>query len=249
MQRNNPNLEHRNTPASILQVRKGNNDGYILFGKIAYGKRSENLGGFYEVISPGAFTDSLRNGPEVLCYFSHDSNRILGRQSNNSLTLKDAPDALRFECVLNLDTSDGKDMQALLKRGDINANSFGFAVPDGDGDTWSQVGNDIVRTVNKALLYEVSPVGCPAYSANAAGLRNAPAAIRAALKRDSEQDEDSNEDEPCACTCAACSEDRACSRCTRSDCDSQQCTECPAQGVEDTGERSHLLLLTLQRRR
>jgi uncharacterized protein len=146
-------------------------DGKTLYGKIAYNSRSEDLGGFIEVIAPGAFTESLRV-QEVHCYWQHDSSKILGRQSNDTLRLIDSPSALKFECDLDPNTTFGSDCIAALQRGDIVANSFGFGIEPGDSE-WSQDQSGLMlRTVRRATLFECSPVSSPAYKANSAGIRS-----------------------------------------------------------------------------
>jgi hypothetical protein len=61
-------------------------------------------------------------------------------------------------------TTRGRDVAELLRRGDIDAMSFGFSVPQG-GDSWSADGAQ--RTLNSVRLHEVSLVAFPAYSATA----------------------------------------------------------------------------------
>jgi hypothetical protein len=78
-----------------------------------------------------------------------------------------------------------------MERGDVTQSSFGFICTR---DDWQMVGNEIIRTVLKAELFDVSPVTFPAYpdatSGVRAALRSAPDAIRAKLHlRDSEDDD------------------------------------------------------------
>ncbi len=198
---NGPQKEHRNIRVAKLALRAKANGSNTIAGKIAYNSRSQDLGGFVEIIAPGAFTDSLRTN-EVLAYWSHESDQILGRQGNGTLRIKDTPTALTFECDLDTNTTWGANALAAFKRGDVKSNSFGFSIDNtnGNGDTWRELNDGtILRTVNKALLWEVSPVGVPAYSANDTSLlRNAPAAIRTKLlKRD---------DVECDCACDNCTD-------------------------------------------
>jgi HK97 family phage prohead protease len=220
------NTEFRSIKASHISLRAGaNGKGKTLVGKIAYDSESEELGGFYEVMQAGCFTESLRS-TEVLCYWSHNTDLILGRQSNGTLRIKDTPSALTFECDLDDTSPTGQMAIAALKRGDVKGNSFGFAVAGDDGDEWRlQPDGTVLRTVKRALLYEVSPVGVPAYSANDSYLRSAsmPDDIRQKLeqhKRDADgianaDDSDADADDDydsvlCECSCSNCrSEDHA----------------------------------------
>jgi HK97 family phage prohead protease len=204
-------IERRNIKAGALLTRSSaSGDGKTLVGRVAYNSRSEDLGGFTEVIAPGAFTESLKS-TEVFAYWSHSVDMPLARQSNGTLRLQDTPTALKFQADLDPSTTFGQNAIATLKRGDVTANSFGFAVDnsDGDGDEWQVLPDgSILRTVRKALLFEVSPVSVPAYPSNEASLRNAPAAIATAIRerliRDADgiadaDDSDAGTDMECTC--------------------------------------------------
>lgn len=213
------NTEFRSIKASHISLRAGaNGKGKTLVGKIAYNSRSADLGGFVEIIAPGAFTDSLRS-EEVFAYWSHSVDMPLARQNNGTLRLTDTPTALKFEADLDPNTTWGQNAIASLKRGDVSANSFGFAVDNGggkDGDEWKALPDGtILRTVRKAFLYEVSPVSVPAYPANEASLRNLPQSLRDRIKlRDADgianaddSDADANDDYDsvlCECSCSEC---------------------------------------------
>jgi HK97 family phage prohead protease len=135
-----------------------------------FGVRSENLGGFKEVLRKGCFKRSLASGREVMMLSNHDAGKPLGRRSNNTLRLRESEDGLEFDCDLNMDTSFGRDAYAACLRGDWKEMSFGFTVPDG-GDQWDDDWDDedrskriALRTVNDCDLAEISCVGFPAYS-------------------------------------------------------------------------------------
>lgn len=141
---------------------------------------SSDLGGFFERISPGAFTDSLRSSPDVLCFYNHNSDAILGRVSSGTLSVSEDTVGLRFDVKLP-DTSYAKDLVSLMQRSDVTGCSFGFSVADG-GDSWEQVGDQIVRTLNKVTLWEGSIVGQPAYPETVADLRSCPMPLRSRLR-------------------------------------------------------------------
>jgi uncharacterized protein len=235
---NNKHLEHRNIKASKITLRKSaSGNGRVLVGKIAYNSRSNDLG-FYEQIARGAFTQSLRDN-ETLCYWAHDDKQILGRQSNGTLRLRDASDALHFECDLDPNTTWGANTIAALKRGDVVANSFGFSV-NADGDEWSQLSDgSLLRTITSACLWECSPCGVPAYDSNKAYLRNLPAHLREKLRSKDDDDCDCDPDDEdcdcedkenrdCQCDCYNCLHDN-CEGCTDDECDDVDCDLCPAQ--------------------
>jgi len=85
--------------------------GRVLFGLIPYLSRSENMGGFIEVIAPSAFAHTLADGADVKCLIDHDSAKIVARVKNDTLKLTSENDGLHFEVTLN-------DTRPLRKRAD-----------------------------------------------------------------------------------------------------------------------------------
>ncbi len=123
-----------------------------------YNRLSENLGGFKEIIAPGAFDDVL--GDDVRALINHDSNLILARTTSGTLELSTDETGLKYEFTIP-ETSYGKDLAVSMERGDISQSSFAFTVDD---DTWETVNGEDVRTITKVKrLYDVSPVTYPAY--------------------------------------------------------------------------------------
>lgn len=129
-----------------------------------YDSRSNNLGGFYEYIERGAFTQELIDKSDVRALINHDPNLVLARSTSGTLNLKADDLGLRYEFEMP-ETSYGKDLAVSMKRGDISQSSFAFTISEG-GDEWStdDQGNNI-RTIKKIeRLYDISPVSYPAYS-------------------------------------------------------------------------------------
>lgn len=118
---------------------------------------------FREVIAPGAFRKSLRARNDIKFLWNHDTGEILGSTRAGTMSLTEDDYGLKVEGVLP-NTSRGRDVAELLRRGDVDSMSFGFSVPQG-GDAWSTDGNQ--RTLNSVRLHEVSLVAFPAYSATA----------------------------------------------------------------------------------
>lgn len=115
---------------------------------------------FIERIAPGAFRRSLRARNDIKFLWNHDTGEILGSTRAKTLTLTEDARGLKVEGVLP-NTSRGRDVAELLRRGDVDAMSFGFSVPSG-GDSWSSDGSE--RTLKSVRLHEVSLVAFPAYS-------------------------------------------------------------------------------------
>jgi HK97 family phage prohead protease len=118
---------------------------------------------FTEVIAPGAFRKSLRARNDIKFLWNHDTGEILGSTRAGTMSLTEDGYGLKVEGILP-NTSRGRDVAELLRRGDVDSMSFGFSVPQG-GDSWSADGGQ--RTLNSVRLHEVSLVAFPAYSATA----------------------------------------------------------------------------------
>ena len=160
----NATIERRNTALpNALEV---NTSKPRLEGLAArYNSLSQDLGGFRERIASGAFRKVLNQ--DVRCLQDHDSSRLLGRTVSRTLTLQESASGLRFAVDLP-DTSVGRDVHALVKRGDISQCSFGFVVGQGNDDyseEEDEEGNRFVcRTIRSfQTLTDVSVVTYPAY--------------------------------------------------------------------------------------
>lgn len=115
-------------------------------------------GSFREKIDKGAFANTLTD--DVRALWNHDTNLPLGRTKSGTLRLAEDAHGLRVE-IDPPDTQAGRDAVASIKRGDVDAMSFGFDVLE---DTWDRDADGMmIRTLRKIKLYEVSPVVFPAY--------------------------------------------------------------------------------------
>jgi HK97 family phage prohead protease len=133
-----------------------------------FNSMSEDLGGFREIILPGAFSEVLDN--DVRALYNHDINYLLARTASGTLELWEDDKGLgyRFEMP---NTSYGNDMLELFKRGDLSQSSFGFTV---EKDSWKMENGQHVRYIERVgSLFDVSPVVYPAYSQASSGLRSA----------------------------------------------------------------------------
>jgi len=133
-----------------------------------FNSMSEDLGGFREIVLPGAFSNVLDN--DVRALYNHDSNYLLARTTSGTLELKEDDKGLyyRFEMP---NTSYGNDMLELFRRGDLSQSSFGFTV---EKDSWRMEEGQHVRYIERVgSLFDVSPVVYPAYASASSGLRSA----------------------------------------------------------------------------
>lgn len=126
-----------------------------------YNSWSENLGGFREMIMPGAFDDVLND--DVRALVNHDPNLILGRTKAGTLRISAGENGLEYEYD-NGGQTYANDLLISLKRGDVNQSSFSFSVAR-KGAEWRDGKDGIMeRIIHKvSRLYDVSPVTFPAY--------------------------------------------------------------------------------------
>ena len=188
-----------------LQVREDENgqQSRVVQGRaIVFGQRSVNLTPWsstrvvFEVLEPGCITQELLNRSDVVYNLNHDSNvvNVLGRFRNSekdTLKLTLRADGVYNECDLP-NTNNANDALELIKRGDINGQSFAFE--DDYEDTENGVsyertnetidGKEVwIRHVKRIIgLYDVSIVTHPAYEQTNVGLREASEAIDKAIE-------------------------------------------------------------------
>lgn len=136
-----------------------------------FNSRSVDLGGFREVIAPGAFARTIRNGHTIHALHSHDFADLLGSTRSGALKLSEDSRGLYFELEL-ADTSLGRDVYALVKRGDMNSMSFLFNVNGAAGERWRELSDGTIeRTLIDVNLFEISTVASPAYPAASVSAR------------------------------------------------------------------------------
>ena len=150
------NIENR------FETKEDGQEVVVGYGSI-FNSRSENLGGFYEYISPTAISEETIAKSDTRALINHDQNLILARQSAGTLNLSIDEKGLKYEFEIPEGLSYGKDLAINMKNGNINQSSFAFTVAD---DEWStdEDGNDIRTITSIDRLYDVSPVVYPAYS-------------------------------------------------------------------------------------
>jgi HK97 family phage prohead protease len=146
-------------------------------GRTAYGyaavfNQPAEIGGrFLEQVAPGAFSKTIRE-QDVRALFNHDRNHVLGRIKAGTLRLHEDAHGLAYEIDLP-DTSVGRDVAELLRRGDVSGSSFGFrTIKESWSTTKTRAGNRELRTLAEAQLVDVGPVTVPAYAMAEAAVRS-----------------------------------------------------------------------------
>lgn len=124
---------------------------------------------FRERLASGAFASALHRRDDVRALFNHDANIVLGRTTSGTLRLSEDARGLRYELDLP-DTSDARNLWALVQRGDVSQSSFAFSV---DTEDWPTVrsGDLPLRVVKSVHLFDVSPVTYPAYAETSVSAR------------------------------------------------------------------------------
>jgi HK97 family phage prohead protease len=129
-----------------------------------FDQMSHDLGGFREVIEPGAFSDVLGAQPDVHLVIGHNMDLPLARTRNGTLELGEDIRGLKMWARIDSRLSYAKDLAVQLKSGLVDQMSFAFTIPEG-GDTWAvDDSGAVTRTVSRIDgLYDVSVVAAGAY--------------------------------------------------------------------------------------
>ena len=111
--------------------------------------------GFVERVRRGAFRNSLSK--DVVGLYNHDDAAVLGRTTAGTMHLSEDAVGLKTEIHLP-DTTLGRDVYQLVKRGDLRGMSFSFSTRR---DAWNTSHTE--RELLDVELREVSVVAFPAY--------------------------------------------------------------------------------------
>lgn len=126
-----------------------------------FNTRSHDIG-FREMIMPGAFTEAVTTD-DVKFLLNHDG-LPLARTKSGTLKLWEDAKGLAFHADLDRSDPDVQRLLPKIKRNDLNEMSFGFRIPNRKTDEqWFRDGQEIVRSILKVQLFDVSAVTFPAY--------------------------------------------------------------------------------------
>ena len=148
----------RPTPGSIeqrtaLDAPTPTIDGRRLHGVIPYSVESRDLGGFTEIIEPGALTGA--DLTDLIATREHDRSKLLGRHPS-TLTVEDRADGFAWSVELPASPV-GEDVRVAVQRGDLRSTSWRMVV---GRDRW--VG-DVRHVEQIAELHDVCVTAAPAY--------------------------------------------------------------------------------------
>ena len=235
-------METRSSRIEDVRVSTAEDGSHSVSGyAIVFNSPSVDLGGFTEIVAPGALARTLLENPDVLCLRDHKPEMLLGRTKAGTLSLSTDDKGLRFTCNLP-NTTTANDLAANLQRQDIDSCSFGMQVVD---DKWvSDSAGNVVRTLLDINVFEISVVSFPAYEATSASIRTAPLEIRSLLESRAEPEDTTNE--VCLCPCPECVAGD-CDDCSDADCDDEFCSCDPEERSRVLHQkRSHLNLRLLE---
>lgn len=148
------------------EVREANDGALTLTGYGAVFMRySQNLGGFVEQIAHAGFDDVLnRTGSNVQGLVNHDQNWLLADTESDTMRLLADNIGLGYEMDLDMSDPDAVRAVAKVRTRKMRGSSFSFTIAPG-GDEWTLTEQGFpLRTIRAVSgLYDVGPVGTPAY--------------------------------------------------------------------------------------
>ncbi len=129
---------------------------------IVFNARSQNLGGFQEVIAPEAMDRTFKEAIDVRALVDHESSKVIGRLRAGTLQMQKEASGLRVTIEPDPDISYARDIMLAVKRGDVSGMSFAFRTIE---DDWNYDDEHMpLRTVLDMRVSEVSIVTFPAYT-------------------------------------------------------------------------------------
>jgi HK97 family phage prohead protease len=158
-----PDFEERVIHSEIELRVDGDTKQKFIDGTIKVNSYSEDLGGFKEIILPGAFAPILKD--DIRGLFNHNPDLILGRTKANTLSLNVNGDGHLLYTIELPETTYANDLAESVKRGDVTGTSFAFRVGK---QNWIEEGNNpIIRQIVEFKEFrDISPVVYPAYPDN-----------------------------------------------------------------------------------
>ncbi len=159
--------ERRAFPLMEVRINEEGDKPKIVGYAAVFNKMSLDLGGFREVIRPGAFKKTIQEA-DVRALWNHNADYVLGRTKSGTLKLEEDDKGLRIE-ITPPDTQWAKDLITSMRRGDVDQMSFGFRPVK---DRWGTEDGENIRELLEVELFDVSPVTFPAYPQTSVQVRS-----------------------------------------------------------------------------
>lgn len=140
---------------SNFRAEEKNDKLYIEGYFIRFNEETELWPTFFEEIAPESVKNSLTNN-DIRCLFNHDTGMVLGRSGNSTVELSADEKGLYGKVEVNQEDAEAMAVYARIKRGDINACSFGFIPIKEDYDFRDDGSTKVI--VRDMDVFEVSVV-------------------------------------------------------------------------------------------
>ena len=156
---------HSPVPVEYRDSGAGTNYKTIVGYAAVWNRMSSDLGGFREIIAPGAFARALERGDTIKLLYDHDSASALASTANGTLELREDDIGLHVWARVDMSDPDVQRVAAKLRSGVVDQMSFAFTMGDDSDEEWNYTGGVPVRTVRSVeSLIEVSAVAFPAFA-------------------------------------------------------------------------------------
>lgn len=127
---------------------------------IKFDQETELWPGYFEMIKREGVEKAIKNA-DVRALFNHDSNLVLGRTGNETVTLGVDEVGLYGDIIINRKDPQAVGAYARVQRGDVIGCSFGFMPIK--FETEERADGSYLDTILELELFEVSPCTFPAY--------------------------------------------------------------------------------------
>lgn len=151
-------------PVEYRESGAGTNFKTITGYAAVFDKMSEDLGGFREIIAPGAFARALERGDTIKLLYDHDSATAMASTDNGTLEVREDDIGLHIWARVDMSDPDVQRVAAKLRSGVVDQMSFAFTMGNEGEEDWNYTGGVPVRTIRSVeSLIETSLVAFPAY--------------------------------------------------------------------------------------
>ncbi|MBW2605923.1 MAG: HK97 family phage prohead protease [Deltaproteobacteria bacterium] len=156
------------TDLSIERRGEGDDERTVITGRAAVFGKWADIGWFKEKIKRGAFRKTIKEN-DIKVLWNHNTDIVMGRNKNETLTLVEKKDGLWFEAIPP-DSATGEIER--IEKGYVDECSFAFDVVS---ENWREGGDNKQdeRELIEVRLYEISiGVPFPAYEGTSTTLRS-----------------------------------------------------------------------------
>ncbi|WP_425399654.1 HK97 family phage prohead protease [Aeoliella sp.] len=161
------------TSKPIELVRSGNQEFFRGYAVVFFNGQEETeyriMPNVRERISRTAFDNVLKNTPNIMAWYNHNEDFMLGQTEDGSLSLIKDDRGISFEIPFDADDPDHQKVKAKILKGFAKGASF-----QANGNTsMKRSGNEFIRTIEEITeLLEISIVNRPAYRGTEAVVRD-----------------------------------------------------------------------------